>query len=781
MKPTTERIITSNVCNYCGIPCEDSTVKKRDMYFCCFGCAAIYDVVLPGDLTEDLPIHLLQYDLPEVFEKAVEFKNDIHYRIRLNTPAIHCSSCIELIEELPGLDERILSSDVNFEEKSVVINAKREIPLSELAYLMERLGYPPHFNLTETDNQKSNSEQRDLLKKLAVTGFCFGNTMLFSIPHYLGLELATDPWFANLFITLNLVLSVVVVAYGARDYLSSAFKAISLRKSHLNIPISLGILAIWAWSAYEMVSGTGFGYLDSLAGLIFFLLAGKWFQSRVYKKVSFERSLHDLLPLTVRMNSENSEPWKRVSDLKAGDQIWVKNGEVIPVSGILMNGEALVDYSFVTGESNPQETKIGDKIYIGGKQLLGDIHITLITEPDPAAVWSAWKTTRKIINDKNWTSHVSRYFTPFVLFISFASAIFWLFYQPEKALFVFSSVLIVACPCALALSSPFTFGSIQRFFSRNGLYMKSTEYVSRIANIQHIVFDKTGTLTEAGKRDTLILKNSLSQDEEAATKLLAQASNHIIGKWLSSTLSGQSSASISGLEISEGKGVSGLVGNMKIRIGSSEFIKANSQVSGTHAIVEINGDVKGIYAFGNRYKEGLSDTLEQLGLMYKLSVLSGDNESEKGNLQGIYSKFEFLGFKHLPEEKKAYLDKLSRKKISTVMIGDGLNDQIALSASDIGLVVTEHINGFYPSSDGVLMSDQLNKLPALMKLGSYATPVLWISLAFSILYNFIGISFAVTGQLNPMIAAILMPISSITVVGLVTALVSRKAKKLQLA
>ncbi len=779
MKPTTERINTQISCAYCGKTCTEDKVKKGDQFYCCFGCATLDSVVNKSDEHGAIPVNFRQYDLPEVFQKAIEFENDSYYRIRLQTPSIHCSSCVELIEDLPEVDERVMSSQVNFEEKSVLITAQKDMPLSQLAYLLDRLGYPPHFDLGETSKRKTNDEQRSLLKKLAVTGFCFGNSMLFSLPHYLGLELANDAFFVNLFRILNLGLSIVVIVHGARDYLVSAFKAISLRKSHINIPIAIGILALWFWSIYELISGTGFGYFDSLAGLIFFLLAGKWFQSRVYKKVSFERSLHDLLPLTVRLSGVNDD-WKRVSDLQIGDKIAVKNGEVIPVSGVLSKGQALIDYSFVTGESNAQSIGLNDVIYIGGKQLLGDIEIELLSKPDPETIWSAWKTPKREESDRHWTAKVSKYFTPAVLLIAFGSALFWYFYQPEKALFVFSSVLIVACPCALALSSPFTYGSIHRFFSRNGLYMKSTDYIGRMADIDHIVFDKTGTLTDSNQARISVVQNDLNEEEEGAVKSLAIQSNHIVGKWLASNLTGEM-VEVKDMNTCPGLGVSAMVEGMKIRMGSSSFFDVEAPAAGTHAIVEVDGAIKAIFLFGNTYKIGLQEMLQGLGEKYNLSVLSGDNDSERGTLEEMYPEFSYLGFQQLPEDKRSYMETLRTEHHSALMIGDGLNDQIALTSSDIGLVVAQNINGFYPNSDGVLMSEQMSKLPSLMRLGSYATNVLWLSLGFSILYNLIGISFAVTGQLNPMIAAVLMPISSITVVGLVTALVSRKAKKLKLA
>ena len=532
---------------------------------------------------------------------------------------------------------------------------------------------------------------------------------------------------------------------------------------------------------YEIIGGIGFGYLDSLAGLIFFLLVGKWYQNKVYGKITFERSLHDFLPMSVRKVNAEGVNWVRVTDLEPGDTVSVKHGEVIPVNGILHDGEGLVDYSFVTGESQPEKVTVGDAIFIGGKQTSGGIEVTIQEKQDIDKIWSAWKTPKENeATSSNWIEKVSTYFTPFVLVVAILSLAYWMYFDPSKALFVFSAVLIVACPCALALSSPFTFGSIVRALGKNALFMKSSDRIETLSEVDHIVFDKTGTLTISDEVSINTAVYHLDHKEEAYIRSVTSQSNHPLSQRIAEYLQHAAYITPESYKEIEGKGIEAMVNGYHIRIGSELFITRRAKKQETAVYVEINGKIKAQFVFGNLYREGLGQLFHALGKEYKISVLSGDNDGELAGLRKLYPDFNVLSFNNSPVHKKEFIDECHANGDTTLMIGDGLNDQVALNQSDIGLAVADNINGFYPSSDGILVADAFDKLPRLLSLSRYSRRVLKSSLAFSVFYNLIGIAFAVAGSLTPIVAAILMPLSSITVVGLVTALVSLKAKKLEL-
>ncbi len=785
MKPTTSYKVDTD-CAYCGATCTPAEVVfQNDKTYCCFGCATLHNLIENNaDIAwsdDEVSIEYKQYDLPEVFNQLVDFQNTTRYKITVNAPDIHCSSCVQLLEDLPEVNSLIVSSRVNFEERKISFLVDKNYPLSALAMLLDKLGYPPQFNVSRKSEEKAKKHQKEILRKVAVAGFCFGNSMMFSMPHYFGLTLGAETFFASLFRYLNVALSFLVLAYPARDYFVTAFQALKHRKNHIDIPIVLGIVAIWGWSMYEIIGGIGFGYLDSLAGLIFFLLIGKWYQNKVYGKITFERSLHDFLPMSVRKVDTEDVSWVRVTDLVPGDTVSVKNGEVIPVNGILHRGDAVVDYSFVTGESQPEKVSAGEAIFIGGKQTAGSIEVTIQEKQDIDKIWSAWKTPKENEStSSNWIEQVSTYFTPFVLIVAFLSLAFWMYFEPSKALFVFSAVLIVACPCALALSSPFTFGSIVRTLGKNALFLKSSDRVETLSEVDHIIFDKTGTLTVTDEVRVDTPLYHLDHKEEAYVRSVAAQSNHPLSVLIAKHLDHAAYIDPEQFEEIEGKGVQAVVNGRQVRLGSEQFIKNEANKAETGVYVEINGEVKAQFVFGNLYRNGLKNLFNALGEDYKISVLSGDNDGELEELRALYPNFNVLSFNNSPLHKKEFIHTCRANGDTTLMIGDGLNDQVALNQSDIGLAVAENINGFYPSSDGILVADAFDKLPRLLKLSKYSKRVLKSSLAFSVFYNLIGIAFAVAGSLTPIVAAILMPLSSITVVGLVTALVSLRAKKLEL-
>ena len=728
----------------------------------------------------DVSLKYKQFDLEENFNQLVDYQNDNLYRLGISLPSIHCSSCIELLEDLPSFYDGILGSEVNFEHRRCTVTASKDLPLSFIAQLLEDIGYPPQISISQKFKEAEKTTNKNNLLKLAVAGFCFGNIMLFSMPHYFGLQVANDIFFTRLFSSLSVALSLPVVFYAGRDYLISAYKALAASKSHLNIPIAIGILSLFGWSLYEIFSGVGIGYLDSLAGLVFFLLIGKWFQHKVYDQVSYHRGIQEFIPLVVRKQANTGTSWARLDSLKKGDTIVVKNEEIIPANGILSQGSGLIDYAFITGEALAEQAKIGTKVYAGGCQKAGEISVTLNEQPSIDKLWSTWsnQSVKKDFSNR-WTDHISKYFTIAVITIAVIAAIAWSFTSIEQALFVFSSVLIVACPCALALSAPFTFGNILRVYSRNNLFMKDADAISVLSEIQHIVLDKTGTLTEKAALEVDFVGKILDLELARSIKSLASQSNHPLSEIITQHLGEYELQTTTDFEEKVGQGIQGIVNNRVIKLGAKEWVQANNKITGTVVYVSVDGEIVGHFKVSASYRRGLKSTLSRLGKILKLSVLSGDNDGEREALTDIFPSFNRLKFNLKPRQKAIEISQIQRIE-KVLMIGDGLNDSSAIEQGDLGMALTENLNGFYPGSDAVLLSDSLVKLPAFIELARYSKKILKWSLIFSLLYNITGVTFAVSGLLTPIIAAILMPLSSVSVVLLDTLLVRMKSKKLNL-
>lgn len=775
-----QSITIETLCAYCDSVCENDLVSIKGKNFCCYGCATLSDVVTHiRNVPADAALKYRQLDFQESFDQLVDYQNDTLYKIAMSLPSIHCSSCIELLEDLPSFMNGVLSCQVNFEQRRCTIILRKSVPLSAVAQLLDDIGYPPLISVSQKLQEAEKETNRTNLLKLAVAGFCFGNIMLFSMPHYFGLQVASDVFFTRLFSALSIVLSIPTLVYSARDYLTSAYKALSAGKSHLNIPIAIGILSLFGWSLYELISGTGIGYLDSLAGLIFFLLIGKWFQHKVYDHVSYHRSVEDFIPLVVRKMQNGEETWTRIDSLQKGDLVCVKNEEIIPVNGTILKGIGLIDYAFITGESVPQRAGINDVVYAGGCQKAGEITVQLIEKPSIDKLWSAWSNEAgtKVFSTR-WTDSISKYFTIAVIAIALLAAITWSFIDLSKALFVFSAVLIVACPCALALSAPFTYGNILRVFSFNNFFLKNAEAISVFGDIEHLVLDKTGTITEKDNWNVRFEGGVLTHSQKQMIKSVTSASTHPLSKLITQYLHTECFP-IAEYKEEIGSGIQAVVNNCNIKIGSSSWLQETNKAKGTTVYVSIDGKVLGHFQIKTAYKAELQDVLEKLAKMVNISILSGDNDGEKETLKRMFPSFKLLKFNLKPKQKAQVIGELQMKE-KVLMVGDGLNDSSAIQAGDLGIAITENLNGFYPGSDAVLLSDSFVKLPAFLQLAQYSKKILKWGLLFSLCYNIIGVAVAVAGLLTPIIAAILMPLSSISVVLLNTLLVRIKSKKLNL-
>ena len=766
------------VCAYCGDPCLEDRVLLNGSSYCCYGCATLDDVVSRIHTSkEDVRIEYKQFDLPERFDQLVDFQNDKLYRLSIDLPNIHCSSCVELLEDLPSFHEHLLRSSVNFEQRRATILARKELPLSVLAQLLDDIGYPPRISLGQKQRQQEKIRQRRELFKMGFAGFCFGNIMFYTMPHYFGLNAGIDPFFSALFLYISVALSIPVMFYAGLDYLRSAYKALASNSIHINVPIAIGMLSLWGWSLYEIIGGTGSGYLDSLSGLVFFLLVGKWFQTKIYDQVSFQRHVTEFIPLVVRKQNGHTYEWVELGQLNMHDRIQVRSNEIIPVDGILRSPHTLVDYSFISGEEAPEEVVSGARIFTGGRQLGGAISIELDKKPDVQTLWANWSQHTRRPQEKSWTNTVSRYFTLAVLGIALLTGVLWYFIDPSRIPFVCSAVLIVACPCALALSAPFTYGNILRVYSRNSFFVKDPASIQQLGRAEHVVFDKTGTLTQAGKGMVSFEGDPLSNELQAAVSSLASMSTHPMSQMIVDHL-GLSEITVTDFVEEAGMGIRAEVEGTYIRLGSPLWIGGGADLDANVAL-EVDGIYRGAFRVKGSYRDEVEAVLNRLGRLVKLHVLSGDNQLERSRLQEMFPAFERLEFNMTPTDKEQVVREIQSLG-PTVMVGDGINDGIALHRSNFGIALTESLNGFYPGADAVLMSTQFRVFPKLLELARNSKTVMRIGLAFSLFYNIIGVAFAVSGTLTPIVAAILMPLSSVSVVGLNTLLVRSKAKQLRL-
>lgn len=788
------------ICFHCGLECPNDQIKINEKYFCCNGCKTVYEMLHANDLCNYYAIEenpgiskkdsiKRNFDFledPELIQKLLQFSDGNISSLTFDIPQMHCSSCVWILENLYKFDEGILHSEVDFLKKTLTVKFKeKETTIKKIVELLDSLGYLPNLSLETNRDDKLKKEFKRLYYKIGIAGFSFGNVMLLSFPEYLSFNDLVTSEFQQTFNWLNVLISLPVFFYSASEYYVSAFKGLKKKIVNIDVPITLGIFILFFRSLYEIFVIGGVGYLDSMTALVFLLLTGKVFQNKTYDAMNFERNYKSYFPIAVTIKKEGKETTIPVDKLEVGQRILVKNNELIPADAILISQKASIDYSFVTGESQPVEVINGEMIYAGGKEVGPAIEVETVKEVSQSYLTQLWnskafdkKYDSKIENSVNF---VSKYFTFFILTIASSSFVYWMTTDLTLAFNAFTAVLIIACPCALALSTPFTLGNTQRIFGRNKFYVKNTTVVEKLAEISSIVFDKTGTITETFNSHVKFYGNELNIKAVNMVKALVQNSAHPLSIKIANALEETEKLKVDDFSEISGQGIRGIVNGIEVKVGSQKFVSNriinSAENISTNVFISIDGKEYGYFKIANIYREGLKEIVSSLMNKYKLFVLSGDNEGERGSLKNIFLNEKSLHFNQSPHDKLNFISKLQEDNESVLMIGDGLNDAGALVKSDVGISIAEDINNFSPACDGIMDAKSFKNIKEFIKFSGTSKKIIIISFVISFLYNVIGISIAVQGTLSPVISAILMPISSITIVLFTTFATNLMAKK----
>lgn len=773
-------------CYHCGEDCIETTIHAHDKQFCCDGCKMVFEILNktgmcdyynitsnPGT-NQRVKIRADKFaflDDQKIQKALLSFTNETETHINFYLPQMHCSSCLWLLENLHRLNENIIGSKVNFERKEAdIIFDHRSISMRQVAELLASIGYEPYISFKDLKHQRPSLNMSKIYK-LGVAGFCFANIMLFSFPEYLGID-AQESYLQGTFRYMNILLSLPVFFYSSSEFYISAWK--SLKHGFLNIdaPIVLAVVVAFTRSLYEVFSGTGAGYFDSMSGIVFFMLIGRVLQDKTYQQLSFERDYTAYFPIAVTRIKNQEASSVSLPDIILDDTLLIHHQELIPADGILTRGKALIDYSFVTGESIPVEKEMGEIVYAGGKQIGGNIELLVIKEVSQSYLTKLWNRS-ELQNDRNdnersFVHLLSRYFTWILFTIAASAACYWWITDPSRIGQVVTAVLIVACPCSLLLSNTFTNGNILRRLGRNQFYLRNAQTIEDIANIDYIVFDKTGTLTTGRYQDIDYEGDLLSEINKKQIAALASQSTHPMSKVIAgwTGMGQQLDHTITGFKELPGHGIEAVIDGAQIKMGSAHFVEATPQSAGLNSAVfiSINNKIVGNFSFRNHYREQVPALLKRLRkLGYPLSILSGDNAGEKQYLEKLLGTDTPILFHQKPEDKLEAIKHIQSLGKKVMMVGDGLNDAGALKQADVGIAITENSATFTPASDVILEASMLPRLQQFIQLCKANKVLVWTAFIVSILYNIVGESFAVSGNLSPMVAAILMPASSLSI------------------
>lgn len=778
------KVGNKTACYHCGEPAGSSPLMVDGKPFCCAGCKTVFQVLNNNGLCEyyslnEAPGQSRKVEVRpgkfaflednSIAEQIIGFRDGNLAQVTFYLPQMHCSSCLWLLEHLNKLNQGIISGRVDFAHKEATFSFDQEkISLKGLAELLTEIGYEPYISLSGLNKKPGKYYNRKRLYRLGVAGFCLGNIMLLAFPEYLSLtddpeQLALTPWFR----LLNLALALPVFFYSSQEFFVQGWKG--LRKGYLNIdaPIALAILITFLRSVYEVVSQTGGGYFDSMAGIVFFMLVGRVLQDKTQQSLTFDRDYTSYFPIAVNKMEGGKEVPVALPALKSGDTVVIHNQEIIPADGMLVRGQAAIDYSFVTGESVPVTKNISELIYAGGRQTGGKIELLLVKDVSQSYLTGLWNKASQAsgkAEGQSFLHPLARYFTIVLFILTTIAAIYWLQTDPTKIWPVVTAMLIVACPCALLLSATFTNGHVVRALDRAGMYLRNYGVLEKMIPVSHIVFDKTGTITNNNQFEITYSGDPLNEMERSLLASIAAHTNHPLSKAVKAWLNVQE-IHVPDVKEIPGKGIEAWYEDKLIKFGSPEFVWGLNQTGHKGSLVafRIENECQGVFILRNNYRPGLKEELRRLVGRYKISLISGDNDAERENLTEITGNSVELKFNQSPFDKLAHIEALQQKGEVVLMVGDGLNDSAALSQSNVGIAVSDNVNNFSPACDAILEAGQLRHLHAFLLMAKRGRQVIYFSFIISIVYNIIGLGFASMGLLTPMVAAILMPASSLSI------------------
>jgi Cu+-exporting ATPase len=762
--------------------------------FCCTGCASVHALLASHALTGFYACapdagrsqkamaarphdRFAPLDDPAVAHRFVDSHDGTFTHVTFSVPSLHCASCLWLLEQLWRFDEGIGRSEADLLRRTVRVAFRPDrITLRAVAERLASLGYEPVLD-AEHRAGRMPSQRRTLYLKLGLAGFAFGNMMLFSIPRYAN-GVPLEPAFQRLFDSLNVLLAVPVLLFSASDFFTSAWRALRMRAITLDVPVALGLAVLFTRSVVDIATGAGEGYLDSFAGLVFFLLIGRLFQQMTFDRIAFDRTVRSFLPLSVRVRDVSGLATRRLEDVVPGDVLFVRPGEIVPADATLLDHAGRLDYAFVTGEAAPVDVTAGALISAGGRVVDHAVHVKVQRAVSHSRLAQLWQHPVFAGRRPHWLATVASRFghwftTGALVLAAFGAAAWWPDWR--MAAQVATAVLIIACPCALTLAAPITLGTALGRLGLAGCYLKTGAVALELSRIDTIAFDKTGTLTTAGAQDG-IERHGLTEVDWARVQRLAAESVHPISRTLvpRAPLLGHAS----GVHVAPGQGIRGCVDGHDVVIGSAAFVTAQSGVAiegvagRTYAAVDGRA---GSLHLTTTARPGMRDAIAELAGAFDTWLLSGDAGTEADTWRDVFG--DRMHFRLAPDEKLALVHERQAAGGRVLMVGDGLNDAGALAAADVGMAVSDDTACLVPACDVVVRGDRLSRLPEFLRYARRARRVIVLCFAVSVAYNVVGIGLALSGHLTPLVTAILMPVSSLTVVGLSVGLMRLRAPR----
>ncbi|MBX3041592.1 MAG: HAD-IC family P-type ATPase [Bdellovibrionaceae bacterium] len=741
------------LCLQCGAP----TSPGRN--YCCSACEWLASDEWIKELpARGTPEKWRPYDDRQIWKNYDQSRSPESLKFHLHVAGLQCSSCVHLLEKLPEYDPAIREVRVRYGESDLFLEMNPVGRPGWVASLIEEMGYEPHFLLPSEDGAELQEEEdRGLLRRIAVAGACSGNIMLFTVPIYAGLA---GSW-KDLFNLIGLLLFLPILLYSAVPFYKGAWAALRTGRINVDLPLTVAMLGGFVASTWNFLRGSDFLYFDSTAGFLFLILVSRWFLRKSHRHWT---KPEERLPWTqeiyqVRV-STNLIRGKILSQLKEDDVVQLSRQDVVPADGVLTSPHAVFSTALNSGEPFPRTFQQGQKI-LGGYQLLSDEAVmTLAKSPQESEMAKAWKMAQKEALYKgrrlSLFDQASQVLLGVVLTLGLLVLVAapWLGLTWEDGFQRALALWIVACPCALAFGGPLAYAMALRKASKNGILIKSADVFDRLPQVKNIAFDKTGTLTEGRLRLVETHPSPLPPFWKSLILGLEKDSYHPVAHAFREAWPEHLNDTKSVEQVHE------VMGSKVFGIFDHKLYSLQASPKESDALViELRHDQKVLaeMEFEDILRPEAATLLQDLSPRYDLYLLSGDKPSRAARLGEslpLAAKNVFGGLS--PSDKAAFIE----AKSETLMIGDGANDGPAFAKAAVSIAMSGALEQSLRLADVYFIRSGLLSLKDLLQIGASVQKTVHRNLFFALGYNVIAGAFALAGFMNPLIAALLMPLSS---------------------
>lgn len=784
-------------CAHCGlaVPFDRRGTPERER-FCCAGCETAAGVLRAGGLTQYYALgevraravrpsgrDYAEFDHPAFADLYIRRRPDGIAQVEFYLEGVHCASCVWLVERIPLLTAGIARAELDLARARARVEWNPdEVPLSAIARLLDRLGYPPHPFHGVVREEMRRREDRAALLRIGVAGALAGNVMLMAFALYAGEASGMASDARELFRWGSFLLTVPALLFPGRVFLSGAWAALRSRTLHMDVPIAVALVAATVRGALNTITATGPVYFDGVTLLIFLLLVGRYLQQRGQRAAADAAELlHALTPRMARVARDDGTLQELpVEALLPGMEVAVAVGDSFPADGTLLTGPTTVNSALLTGESAPVEATGGDPVWAGTENVAAPVRMRV------EAAGSASRLSRILREVEEGArrrapvvalaNRLSGVFVALVLLLAVLTFALWVGRDGAAAWDHAIALLVVTCPCALALATPLAVSVGIGRAARAGILIKGGDALERLARPGILVLDKTGTVTEG--RHALV---SWDGDPEWRGVVLAleDGSRHPVADGFRRAWPAVSAASLDSVRHHSGGGIVGRADGREVVIGSPRFLAEHGIDAGdwrarlggrplTPVLLGVDGAVVATAGFGDPVRDDAAAALGALRAAgWRTRLLSGDAPAVVAHVGALlgFAPGEVTGGV-TPEQKLAAIERLRSEWPGTavVMVGDGVNDAAAIAAADVGVGVHGGAEASLATADVHLAAPGLAPLVRLTEGAHRTFGVIRGNMAWALGYNVVGVVLAMTGRISPLAAAVLMPASSLTVV-----------------